>query len=504
MSGRHRKPTASAVSVAKIAFTGAVIGTGGLALAGQANAATDGEWDQVAKCESGGNWAINTGNGYHGGLQFSPSTWSGHGGGEFAPSAFLASKEEQIAVAERVLAGQGKGAWPSCGGPLSGPTPRNVVDDAVANLNNLLPPPPPNPFAPPPPPPPAPFDAMAAPVPPPPPPVDPMAPPPPPAPVDAMAAPVPPPPAPVDPMAPPPPPAPVQAMAAPLPEAVPPPPPPAPMPPPPPAPVDALAAPVPPPPPVDPMAPPPPAPFDALAAPVPPPPPVDPMAPSPAPFQAMAAAAITGAAPADAVQPVANWDVAEGTEGVAPGEQPQVWALHTDAPLQPAPALPPVPPPPPAPAAAPAAIAAPLPDPLAPINAVDVPQSAVDAANQAVSGELPVPAEVPHLSSPDNLNPGTTTDRAGVTDSSPNVSYLKEIWHAIQTQDVTGKDALLALTQRPLTTPDRVTGQAPTLPGQLPDPALAPPPPPAPGVPMPAAPPAPGVPPPPPAPLPPA
>ncbi len=165
MSGRHRKPTASAVSVAKIAFTGAVIGTGGLALAGQANAATDGEWDQVAKCESGGNWAINTGNGYHGGLQFSPSTWSGNGGGEFAPSAYLASKEEQIAVAERVLAGQGKGAWPSCGGPLSGPTPRNVVDDAIANLNNLLPPPPPNPFAPPPPPPPAPFDAMAAPVP---------------------------------------------------------------------------------------------------------------------------------------------------------------------------------------------------------------------------------------------------------------------------------------------------------------------------------------------------
>ncbi len=209
----------------------------------------------------------------------------------------------------------------------------------------------------------------------------------------------------------------------------------------------------------------------------------------------MAAAAISGASPADVVQPAANWDVAEGT-----GDQPQVWALHTDAPLQPAPALPPVPPPPPAPAA----VAAPAPDPLA---AVDVPQSAVDAANQAVSGELPVPAEVPHLSSPDNLNPGTTTDRAGVTDSSPNVSYLKEIWHAIQTQEVTGTDALLALTQRPLSTPDRATGQAPTLPGQLPtDPALAPPPPPAPapGLPVPPAPPAPGVPPPPPAPLPPA
>ncbi|WP_197497223.1 transglycosylase family protein, partial [Mycobacterium sp. 852013-51886_SCH5428379] len=159
MSGRHRKPTTSSVSVAKIAFTGAVIGGGSIALAGHAGAATDGEWDQVAACESGGNWAINTGNGYHGGLQFSPSTWSGHGGGEFAPSAFLATKEEQIAVAERVLASQGKGAWPSCGGPLSGATPRNVINEPEpAPLNNVLPPPPAplDPFAPPPPPAPAP------------------------------------------------------------------------------------------------------------------------------------------------------------------------------------------------------------------------------------------------------------------------------------------------------------------------------------------------------------
>nr|WP_323848764.1 transglycosylase family protein [Mycolicibacterium mucogenicum] len=87
MSGRHRKPTTSSVSVAKIAFTGAVLGGGSIALAAQASAATDGEWDQVARCESGGNWAINTGNGYQGGLQFSPSTWSAHGGGEYAPAA---------------------------------------------------------------------------------------------------------------------------------------------------------------------------------------------------------------------------------------------------------------------------------------------------------------------------------------------------------------------------------------------------------------------------------
>ncbi|WP_048423974.1 transglycosylase family protein, partial [Mycolicibacterium obuense] len=169
MSGRHRKPTTSSVSVAKIAVTGAVIGGGSLALAGTAGAATDSEWDRVASCESGGNWAINTGNGYQGGLQFSPGTWSGHGGGEFAPAAHLATKDEQIAVAERVLATQGKGAWPVCGGPLSAATPRNVVNEAAneapapAGPLGLLPPPPPaDPMAPPPP---APFDAMAAPLP---------------------------------------------------------------------------------------------------------------------------------------------------------------------------------------------------------------------------------------------------------------------------------------------------------------------------------------------------
>src|SRR5271168_3193860 len=112
MSGRHRKATASSFNVAKIALTGAVLGGGSIALAGQATAATDGEWDQVASCESGGNWGINTGNGYQGGLQFNQGTWAAHGGGEFAPSANMASKDEQIAIAERVLASQGRGAWP--------------------------------------------------------------------------------------------------------------------------------------------------------------------------------------------------------------------------------------------------------------------------------------------------------------------------------------------------------------------------------------------------------
>ncbi len=131
MSGRHRKPTTSGISVAKIAVTGAVIGGGSAALAAHASAATDGEWDRVAGCESGGNWGINTGNGYHGGLQFTPGTWAAHGGGQYSRSAEGATREQQIAVAERVLATQGRGAWPVCGHGLSSATPRNVVADPV-------------------------------------------------------------------------------------------------------------------------------------------------------------------------------------------------------------------------------------------------------------------------------------------------------------------------------------------------------------------------------------
>ena len=66
-------------------------------------------WDSIAACESGGNWAINTGNGFQGGLQFTPSTWAGYGGTAYAPSADQATREQQIAVAERVQAAQGWG-----------------------------------------------------------------------------------------------------------------------------------------------------------------------------------------------------------------------------------------------------------------------------------------------------------------------------------------------------------------------------------------------------------
>jgi uncharacterized protein YabE (DUF348 family) len=75
-------------------------------------------WDQLAQCESGGNWAINTGNGYYGGLQFSYDTWLAYGGGAYAETANLASREEQIAIAEKVLAAAGWGSWPACSAEL--------------------------------------------------------------------------------------------------------------------------------------------------------------------------------------------------------------------------------------------------------------------------------------------------------------------------------------------------------------------------------------------------
>lgn len=80
-----------------------------------ASAASQSTWDKVAKCESSGNWSINTGNGYYGGLQFSQSTWAGFGGTRYAARADLATKAQQITVAEKVLTVQGPGAWPVCG-----------------------------------------------------------------------------------------------------------------------------------------------------------------------------------------------------------------------------------------------------------------------------------------------------------------------------------------------------------------------------------------------------
>lgn len=112
--GRHRAPSKTGRTIARTAVAGAVAGAPLLVAAPAANAAPDSAWDKLAQCESGGRWNINTGNGYHGGLQFSPRTWSGFGGKEFAPVAHQATREEQIVVAERVLAKQGWNAWPAC------------------------------------------------------------------------------------------------------------------------------------------------------------------------------------------------------------------------------------------------------------------------------------------------------------------------------------------------------------------------------------------------------
>ncbi|SFW61703.1 transglycosylase family protein [Amycolatopsis australiensis] len=107
--GKHRKMSAATRTVARVAIAGIAVGAP-LAIAATPASATN--WDAIAQCESGGNWNTNTGNGYYGGLQFTQSTWKAYGG---TGSPQGASREQQIAVAERVLQGQGIGAWPVCG-----------------------------------------------------------------------------------------------------------------------------------------------------------------------------------------------------------------------------------------------------------------------------------------------------------------------------------------------------------------------------------------------------
>ncbi|MFH8618579.1 transglycosylase family protein [Streptomyces sp. NPDC017979] len=104
--GRYPAALAGAALVAPLALVATT--------AGEAAAADNGVWDRIAQCESGGNWHINTGNGYYGGLQFSASTWKGFGGGAYAKTADRATKAQQIAIATKVQRVQGWGAWPTC------------------------------------------------------------------------------------------------------------------------------------------------------------------------------------------------------------------------------------------------------------------------------------------------------------------------------------------------------------------------------------------------------
>ncbi len=102
----------------RLSITAAVIAAAGgvvpVVASASADAAPVNSWNRLAQCESGGRWHVNTGNGYYGGLQFSNSTWRGFGGGRFAPRADIATKAQQIQIAERVQHSQGWQAWPVC------------------------------------------------------------------------------------------------------------------------------------------------------------------------------------------------------------------------------------------------------------------------------------------------------------------------------------------------------------------------------------------------------
>jgi resuscitation-promoting factor RpfA len=382
MSGRHRKPTTSNIAVAKVAFTGAVIGGGGIALAGHAAAATDGEWDRVAACESGGNWGINTGNGYHGGLQFSQGTWAAHGGGEYASSANQATRDQQIAVAERVLATQGRGAWPVCGHGLSGATPRNVLADASAPAD---PPPPAEPAAvdaplPPPPAEPAPPADL-------PPPQDP-APPAEPAPPVELAA--------VD----------APAPAEPAPPAEP-------------AAVDAPPPPEPPAPPAEPVQ------AEAVAADEPAPdapPPPEPPAPPAEPVQAEAVAADEPAPDAPPPPEPPAQAEAVAVEAPPPGDTPQevheasTVAQWTVVPQAPAPA-----------------------DPAVPALPID-PATAGSAMH-----DLQVPPQLAPMLDPANLPSVGTNGLSATPPQNLDPSYVKDLLKAIQSQSVSSNPALSSL-----------------------------------------------------------
>ncbi|MGW0938938.1 transglycosylase family protein [Streptomyces sp. NPDC002666] len=124
---KHRRPS-KAVRIATLAgVTGAAIAVPLMGATG-ASAASVSTWDAVAQCESGGNWSINTGNGYYGGLQFSQSSWAAAGGTQYAARADLATKAQQIATAEKLLALQGPGAW-ACAG--AGNLSNDGVDPGV-------------------------------------------------------------------------------------------------------------------------------------------------------------------------------------------------------------------------------------------------------------------------------------------------------------------------------------------------------------------------------------
>jgi hypothetical protein len=113
-NGRHHRPRQAPALLVAAGVTGSAMAIPLLAASG-ASAAAGTTWDRVAECESGASWSANDGNGYYGGLQMSQENWEKYGGLEYAKTADLASRNQQIAVAEKLLADQGITAWPTCG-----------------------------------------------------------------------------------------------------------------------------------------------------------------------------------------------------------------------------------------------------------------------------------------------------------------------------------------------------------------------------------------------------
>jgi resuscitation-promoting factor RpfA len=107
--GRRTRLAALSLVAAGVTGAGVLLAPASPAMAASVN------WDVVAKCESGGRWHINTGNGYYGGLQFSRGTWKANGGGKYASTADKATKAEQIKIANKLYAKRGLSPWPVCG-----------------------------------------------------------------------------------------------------------------------------------------------------------------------------------------------------------------------------------------------------------------------------------------------------------------------------------------------------------------------------------------------------
>lgn len=132
--GRHRREKQRKRALATAAVLGATTVLPAVVATQQASAASTSTWERVAACESTNNWSINTGNGFYGGLQFTQQTWAAYGGLKYAARADLATKAEQINIAEKVLASQGPGAWPVCsvkaGLTKGGPAPSLSVKSA--------------------------------------------------------------------------------------------------------------------------------------------------------------------------------------------------------------------------------------------------------------------------------------------------------------------------------------------------------------------------------------